>query len=90
MTSSPEVDPPKPKQRPIIRLVIFIIAHSFLFCVACTVAGVVALLLLPVLANKTYVSENALMPGEMSPPSGLCMMIVKSEMEMEMLLEKQV
>nr|GEY45441.1 glycosylphosphatidylinositol anchor attachment 1 protein [Tanacetum cinerariifolium] len=62
MTSSPEVDPPKPKQRPIIRLVIFIIAHSFLFCIACTVAGVVALLLLPVLANKTYVSENALMP----------------------------
>ncbi|PWA38543.1 Gaa1-like, GPI transamidase component [Artemisia annua] len=67
MTSSPEDDHPKPKQRPIIRLVIFIIAHSFLFCVACTVAGVLALLLLPVLAKKTYVSENALMPGSASP-----------------------
>ncbi|KAK7318240.1 hypothetical protein RJT34_02939 [Clitoria ternatea] len=32
----------------------------------CFTAGLVALLLLPVLANNTYISENALMPGSAS------------------------
>ncbi|GJZ83061.1 hypothetical protein Tco_0648234 [Tanacetum coccineum] len=31
--------------------------------VTCTIAGAVVLLLLPVLAKKTYVTENALMRG---------------------------
>ncbi|GJS95731.1 hypothetical protein Tco_0802699 [Tanacetum coccineum] len=30
--------------------------------VACTIAGAVVLLLLPVMAKKAYVTENALMP----------------------------
>ncbi|XP_076881938.1 uncharacterized protein LOC143530219 [Bidens hawaiensis] len=57
----------KPKPRPIIRIGIFLIVHSFLVSVVCCTAAVLALLLLPLLANKTYVSENALMPGSASP-----------------------
>ncbi|KAK1423259.1 hypothetical protein QVD17_18556 [Tagetes erecta] len=67
MASTPETEDQKPKHRPIIRIGIFIIAHSFLVSVVCCTAGVVALLLLPVLAKKTHVSENALMPGSASP-----------------------
>lgn len=38
--------------------------RRFVFCsVVCFIAGVVALLLLPILAKNTYISENALMPG---------------------------
>lgn len=55
------------KHRPVIRIGIFIISHSFLVSVICCTAGVVALLLLPVLAKNTYISENALMPGSASP-----------------------
>lgn len=34
--------------------------------VLCCIAGFVTLLLLPVLAKNTYISENALMPGTFS------------------------
>lgn len=67
MASTAETEGQKPKHRPIIRIGIFIIAHSFLVSVVCCTAGVLALLLLPVLAKKTYVSENALMPGSATP-----------------------
>ncbi|GLU11323.1 hypothetical protein SLE2022_280780 [Rubroshorea leprosula] len=62
-----EKETPKPKPRPIVRLGIFLISHSFLVSVICCTAGVLALLLLPVLAKNTYISENALMPGSASP-----------------------
>ncbi|PON32582.1 GPI transamidase component Gaa, partial [Trema orientale] len=62
-----ETPTPRPKQRPIVRLGIFLISHSFLFSVVCCTAGVVALLLLPILAKSTYISENALMPGSAKP-----------------------
>ncbi|XVE67871.1 hypothetical protein DITRI_Ditri09bG0022700 [Diplodiscus trichospermus] len=58
---------PKPRVRPIVRLGIFLISHSFLVSVVCCAAGVLALFLLPVLAKNTYISENALMPGSASP-----------------------
>ncbi|KAK6153089.1 hypothetical protein DH2020_012728 [Rehmannia glutinosa] len=57
----------KPKPRPIIRIGLFLISHSLLVSVVCCTAGIVALLLLPVLAKNTYVSENALMPGSARP-----------------------
>ncbi|KAM1422481.1 hypothetical protein ACFX2I_004606 [Malus domestica] len=53
----------KPKRKPIVWLGIFLISHSFFFSIAFSAAGVVALLLLPVLVKNTYISENALMPG---------------------------
>ncbi|WVZ14647.1 hypothetical protein V8G54_012213 [Vigna mungo] len=53
----------KPRVRPIVRLGIFLISHSNIVSLVCFLAGVVALLLLPVLAKNTYISENALMPG---------------------------
>ncbi|XP_054799391.1 uncharacterized protein LOC129303866 isoform X1 [Prosopis cineraria] len=53
----------KLKQRPIVRLGIFLISHSLFVSIVCFTAGVLALLLLPVLAKNTYISENALMPG---------------------------
>ncbi|EOA20071.1 hypothetical protein CARUB_v10000352mg [Capsella rubella] len=54
---------PKIKPRPIVRLGIFLIAHSPVFSVVFSAAGILALLLLPLLAKNTYISENALMPG---------------------------
>ncbi|XP_044466068.1 glycosylphosphatidylinositol anchor attachment 1 protein-like [Mangifera indica] len=57
---------PKMRQRPIVRLGVLLISHSLLVSVVCCTAGVLALLLLPVLAKKTYISENALMPGSAS------------------------
>ncbi|XP_057947737.1 uncharacterized protein LOC131143453 [Malania oleifera] len=54
------------KRRPIVRIGIFLIAHSLLVSAVCCTAGVLALLLLPVLAKTTYVSENALMPGSVN------------------------
>ncbi|KAJ4973309.1 hypothetical protein NE237_006483 [Protea cynaroides] len=57
----------KMKHRPIVRIGIFLISHSFFVSVVCFTAGIVALLLLPVLAKNTYVSENALMPGSANP-----------------------
>ncbi|KAE8661697.1 ABC transporter B family member 26 [Hibiscus syriacus] len=58
---------PKPRVRPIVRLGIFLVSHSFLVSVVCFTSGVLALFLLPVLAKNTYISENALMPGSASP-----------------------
>ncbi|GER47441.1 GPI transamidase component family protein /Gaa1-like family protein [Striga asiatica] len=57
----------KPKPRPIIRIGLFLIAHSLLVSVVCCIAGIVTLLLLPLLAKNTYISENALMPGSATP-----------------------
>ncbi|CAN7140712.1 unnamed protein product [Brassica rapa subsp. narinosa] len=54
---------PKIKPRPIVQLGIFLISHSPVFSVVFSAAGVMALLLLPLLAKNTYISENALMPG---------------------------
>lgn len=51
------------KPRPIVRLARLMIAHSLLVSVLCCSSGILALLLLPVLAKNTYVSENALIPG---------------------------
>ncbi|KAI4350644.1 hypothetical protein L6164_005080 [Bauhinia variegata] len=56
-------DTNKLKPRPIVRLGILLISHCFFVSVVCLTAGVLALLLLPVLAKNTYISENALMPG---------------------------
>lgn len=58
-----ESETPKRKQRPIVRVGIYLISHSLLVSVVCCTAGVLTLLLLPVLAKNTYISENALMPG---------------------------
>ncbi|XP_021299230.1 glycosylphosphatidylinositol anchor attachment 1 protein [Herrania umbratica] len=65
--TSEKDEKPKPRVRPIVRLGIFLISHSFLVSVVCCTAGVLALFLLPVLAKNTYISENALMPGSASP-----------------------
>ncbi|XP_010555156.1 PREDICTED: glycosylphosphatidylinositol anchor attachment 1 protein [Tarenaya hassleriana] len=54
---------PEMKPRPIVRLGMFLISHSPVFSVICSVAGILVLFLLPVLAKNTYISENALMPG---------------------------
>ncbi|XP_039158068.1 glycosylphosphatidylinositol anchor attachment 1 protein isoform X2 [Eucalyptus grandis] len=62
-----EASTSKPKPRPIVRLGTLLISHSLLVSVVCCVSGVLALLLLPVLAKNTYISENALMPGSASP-----------------------
>lgn len=61
-----ETETPKMKPRPIVRLGIFLISHSLLVSVVCCTAAVLALLLLPLLAKNTYISENALMPGSAS------------------------
>ncbi|XP_061373597.1 uncharacterized protein LOC133315915 isoform X3 [Gastrolobium bilobum] len=53
----------KLRTRPIVRLGLFLISHSTFVSVVCFIAGIVALLLLPVLAKNIYISENALMPG---------------------------
>ncbi|GMH03851.1 hypothetical protein Nepgr_005690 [Nepenthes gracilis] len=58
-----EMESPKAKVRPLVRIGIFLISHRIVFSFICCIAGAVALLLLPVLAKKTYISENALMPG---------------------------
>ncbi|XP_031098520.1 glycosylphosphatidylinositol anchor attachment 1 protein [Ipomoea triloba] len=62
-----KTDPTEPKPRPIIRIGLLLVSHSLLVSVVCCTAGVLALLLLPVLAKNTYISENALMPGSASP-----------------------
>ncbi|WCJ20663.1 GPI transamidase component family protein / Gaa1-like family protein [Euphorbia peplus] len=61
-----EMDTPKVKPRPIVRIGIFLISRSLIVSVVCCMAGVLALFLLPVLAKNTYISENALMPGSAS------------------------
>ncbi|KAG0478646.1 hypothetical protein HPP92_013365 [Vanilla planifolia] len=55
------------KSRLIVRVGSFLVSHSALVSVICCIAGCVLLLLLPVLAKSTYVSENALMPGSATP-----------------------
>ncbi|CAL5371794.1 unnamed protein product [Camellia sinensis] len=62
-----ESEPLKPKPRPIVHIGIFLISHSLLISVVCCTAGVLALLLLPVLAKNTCISENALVPGSAHP-----------------------
>ncbi|XP_021813616.1 glycosylphosphatidylinositol anchor attachment 1 protein [Prunus avium] len=64
---TPAIPRARPKPRPIVQLGIFLISHSLLFSVVFSTAGVLALLLLPVLAKNTYISENALMPGSVAP-----------------------
>ncbi|KAL9246127.1 hypothetical protein vseg_019701 [Gypsophila vaccaria] len=53
----------KKPTRPLVRIVLLLMAHRVIVSFLCCIAGVVALLMLPVLAKKTYISENALMPG---------------------------
>ncbi|KAK1295131.1 hypothetical protein QJS10_CPA16g01167 [Acorus calamus] len=59
--------PPKKKPRLLVRLGTFLVSHSVAVSVLCCLAGLLTLLLLPVLAKNTYVSENALMPGSANP-----------------------
>lgn len=56
-----------PKPRLIVRFGVFLASHHILFSVICCFAGIVALFLLPSLANNTYHSENALLPGSANP-----------------------
>ncbi|PKA66845.1 hypothetical protein AXF42_Ash003502 [Apostasia shenzhenica] len=64
MASLDEEKPPAArKSRLIFRLFSFLVSHSNVVSVACLIAGCIVLLLLPVLAKNTYISENALMPG---------------------------
>ncbi|KAM7280013.1 hypothetical protein ACFE04_007147 [Oxalis oulophora] len=58
--------PPVARQRPIVRLGIFLISHSLIVSVLCCISAIISLLLLPVLAKNTYISENALLPGSAS------------------------
>ncbi|XP_042382335.1 glycosylphosphatidylinositol anchor attachment 1 protein-like isoform X1 [Zingiber officinale] len=57
----------KSRSRLILRLGALLVAHSGLVSVVCCAAGIIAFILLPVLANNTYISENALMPGSADP-----------------------
>ncbi|KAG6546347.1 hypothetical protein Mapa_012388 [Marchantia paleacea] len=50
-------------KRPLVRLGRQLILHVHSISFFCYAAGVVAILLLPMLAKNTYISENALMPG---------------------------
>ncbi|XP_010251092.1 PREDICTED: glycosylphosphatidylinositol anchor attachment 1 protein [Nelumbo nucifera] len=61
--SSGDTKNPKIKPRPIVRIGIFLISHSIVVSLLCFAAGIVALILLPLFAKNTYISENALMPG---------------------------
>ncbi|KAL9454779.1 hypothetical protein AB3S75_010225 [Citrus x aurantiifolia] len=61
-----ETEVSKKRKRPIVRLAVLLLSHSVLVSVICCTAGVFGLLLLPVLAKNTYISENALMPGSAS------------------------
>ncbi|MQL99997.1 hypothetical protein Taro_032728 [Colocasia esculenta] len=53
----------KRKVRLIVCLGAFIVSHSVLVSILCCTAGYITLLLLPILAKNTYISENALMPA---------------------------
>lgn len=61
-----ETEVSKKRKRPIVRLAVLLLSHNVLVSVICFAAGVLGLLLLPVLAKNTYISENALMPGSTS------------------------
>ncbi|XP_078445298.1 GPI transamidase component family protein / Gaa1-like family protein [Wolffia australiana] len=59
---------PKPRKgRLIVHIGRLLITHSFLVSVLCCCAGYASLLLLPLLAKNTYISENAIMPGSADP-----------------------
>ncbi|KAM0954028.1 putative GPI transamidase component Gaa1 [Dioscorea sansibarensis] len=62
-----EAKGPRPRPRLIVLMASFLVSRSTLFSVVCCIAGLIALLLLPVLAKNTYISENALMPGSANP-----------------------
>ncbi|XP_068647607.1 uncharacterized protein [Aristolochia californica] len=55
------------KPRLIVRLGIFLMSHSTIVSILCFIAGCLAILVLPVFAKNTYISENALMPGSANP-----------------------
>ncbi|XP_057532056.1 uncharacterized protein LOC130810120 [Amaranthus tricolor] len=55
------------KPRPLVRIALLLMSHRVIVSFLCCIAGVIALLLLPVLAKNTYISENALMPGSAKP-----------------------
>ncbi|KAK9678008.1 hypothetical protein RND81_11G181500 [Saponaria officinalis] len=57
----------KKPTRPLVRIVLLLMSHRVIVSFLCCIAGVVALLILPILAKKTYISENALMPGSANP-----------------------
>ncbi|CAA6661969.1 unnamed protein product [Spirodela intermedia] len=58
----------KPKKvRLIMHLGRFLVSHCVLVSILCCSAGYATLLLLPILAKNTYISENALMPGSADP-----------------------
>ncbi|EFJ26590.1 hypothetical protein SELMODRAFT_97440 [Selaginella moellendorffii] len=54
---------PPLKGRLLARLAVLIVRHAALVSFVCCVAGIVSLMLLPVLAKSVYVDENALLPG---------------------------
>ncbi|KAL2894466.1 Glycosylphosphatidylinositol anchor attachment 1 protein [Bienertia sinuspersici] len=58
---------PMKKPRPLVRIVLLLMSHRVIVSFLCFIAGVIALLLLPILAKNTYISENALMPGSANP-----------------------
>ncbi|CAN6476087.1 unnamed protein product [Victoria cruziana] len=57
----------KRQPRLVGRLGLLLISYSGLVSLVCCLAGCIAILLLPILAKNTYVSENALMPGSANP-----------------------
>eukprot|EP00268_Persea_americana_P037141 TRINITY_DN3676_c0_g1_i3.p1 TRINITY_DN3676_c0_g1~~TRINITY_DN3676_c0_g1_i3.p1 ORF type:complete len:732 (+),score=107.78 TRINITY_DN3676_c0_g1_i3:221-2416(+) len=66
-SAAPSSSTEKRKPRLIVRLGIFLISHSTIVSLLCCVAGFLSLLILPILAKNTYISENALMPGSANP-----------------------
>ncbi|KAJ8627784.1 hypothetical protein MRB53_021091 [Persea americana] len=63
-SAAPSSSTEKRKPQLIVRLGIFLISHSTIFSLLCCVAGFLSFLILPILAKNTYISENALMPGQ--------------------------
>lgn len=57
----------KKNRRLLVRLGALLIHYAVPVSVLCCLAGFLTLLLLPVLAKNTYISENALMPGSANP-----------------------
>eukprot|EP01018_Ginkgo_biloba_P034046 Gb_21413 [translate_table: standard] len=57
----------KKRARLIARLGALLVLYANQVSILCCLAGLVTLLLLPVLAKNTYISENALMPGSANP-----------------------
>lgn len=57
----------RPASRLLPKIASLAIRHADLLVVTSCTFGLIALLLLPVLAKNTYISENALIPGSASP-----------------------